>query len=196
MLVKFKDLTDDLLAIEVKKGTQDAELELIERYKKRALYLSARFYSQFKSNINCDVEDLYNVALLAVITASKTFSKTNGFRSYWSEIARNEVMEVIKKCSRNVGKVVCSLNECILVEDEGIQVFSENDTTKNLLYDELVNFINSKVKAPKLDKELFLQNIMGYDYNDLAELYNLDYQMVRYKIEKIRTIIKKKLQSF
>ena len=189
---KFHGKTDDELVILFKNGKEDAETELIQRYKYHAFKLSKNIYNQFKSSINCDAEDLYNVALLAVFTAAKSFSKKRGFRSYWSMIARNDVMSLVKTNSNSYNKNVIPIAD--FDSSEEYLAFAENDTKNDILYDEIIRIINKpELKIDDLSKELFALYLCDYSIAELAKKYNLSYHAVSYRIEAVREKLHKKI---
>lgn len=195
MLSKFLTLTDEELVILVQSKNNDAELELIDRYKPIAKMLGRKYFHQFKGTINCDPDDLISAALVAAFIASKTYDSENGdsFRAYWSKIAENEIMKVVKSCSEtfqsdnNYRFINFDTNE------EEISFVSEPEIDDDMVA-QVIKLVNSKrIVAKKKSKEIFKLYIEGYEPNQIAQRYHIKASTVMYHIKlvskKVREIL-------
>jgi len=194
MLEKFEKISDEIIVKLIKNGDSDAELELFHRYKRNATTLGRNIYNQFKSSLNCDVEDLINSALLAVFIAAKSYDGEKGFEGYWYTVAKHEVMDVVKNNSdsfksKNQFKFISFAEH----EDEIMVVADSGQPKTNILYQEIINKINNpSFKADELSKVIFKLYLDGFSYEEIAKMHNLKEYSVRYKIKKV----KEKLVNF
>lgn len=188
MLKKYQNVSDEELINFFKSGAYDAEFELGERYKIKSTKLAYQIYTQFKYKITCDVDDLYNCALFAVFKAADSF-KSGKFEVYWKIIAKNDLMDMIKRSSDSYlskGTVIT-----VQLEDSLLDIyngeFNDDSLTSDLLYEEMIRLIE-KV-APKKDnsKEIFFLFMQGYSIKEIAKEMKMNEGTVRYKIDRVKT---------
>lgn len=188
MLKKYECTSDEELVNLFKRGEQDAEIEIIERYKKRARGLASKIYNDFKYAISCEKEDLINCALLSIFKSIKTY--TDGkFESYWRTVAKNDVLDMVKKNSisyrGNYNIIEIELKDEI--ENKMYDELNDPSANNDLFIEELLIFIDRKFpKDNELYKAIFLDLIDGFSINEIAKRYSLKAPQVRYIIEKIR----------
>lgn len=189
---KFLGCSDEELILMMKDGESDAEFELLLRYGRKAKMLAAKYYSQYKRVINCDIEDLTNASLNAVFIAARSFTKMKGFNSYWGKIARNEIFDLIKT---NSDDFMSNFNFSFVKLDDSTyegKYFAKDDTTEDDVFHELVTLVRSpKLKIDSVAADAFILSLMGYQTNDIAKKLGLTYRQTQYKIN----IVKEKLEK-
>lgn len=194
MLKKFERFTDEMLVELLLCDDNDAQLELLERYRIYANEIGRRIYNQFKKSVNCDAEDLVLIALNCVFSAAKTYKKTGNFKVYWSCVAENEVMDYVK----NNSDTFLAKNQYKFINYDELEdqydYFSQKEEKVSTLYDALVEFVQSdSFDASQDSKDMFILFMNGYTFEEIALRYNLPRHKVRYQIRVIKDKVSKKL---
>lgn len=193
---KFKDFSDEKLAYEVKKGDNDAQLEMLERYRNRVNVIAKTLYRQFRNAVICDLDDLIVVGMCSVIKASLNYRHGDSFNAFFSEIARNDMMDTIKDSSESY----LSDNKFRFVSfDEMEEIsgqFCDSSNDRSELFDAIIDAVNSdKIDADIKDKHIFIMYMSGMSIKEIARSRRLKSHVVKYKInsiaEKLAKLFKK-----
>lgn len=187
MWKKYQNVSDADLVLCFRRGEIDAETELLDRYKIKAKLLANNLYGQFKNAISCDLDDLANNALFVVIKAAKTYKK-GSFEAYWKTIARNELMDMIKKHSESYcAKGSYTFVSYDLMENDNSSLMLNDDEIEaHILYDEMILFVKRKIANEDYSQDIFIDYLNGLSVKEMAVKYNIAENQVRYRLEKVK----------
>lgn len=191
MFKKYYGVSDEDLILIMKKGENDAESELFDRFQVKARILARSIYRDFKTQTYLDADDLINCALLSVFKAAKRYDNKSSFKTYWSAIAKNDIMDLIKRTSDSFANK--RIGSVIPMSEEELSYFaspSENE------YDDTIESLISKIKLNSsnisdLDLDVIRFYLYGYSLNEISSKCNLTYGIVRKKIDTMKLKIAK-----
>lgn len=192
MIKKFNGVLDEDLVLSMKKGDMDAETELFDRYKQHAKVLGLSIYRDFRRQTYLEPDDLINCALLSVFKAVKKFNHQSSFKTYWSRIAHNDVMDLIKKTSDSYRSGTNGFN--VPITEDNIMFFASNDSSEEEDYlIERTIFILKKNQPDIKEEYLDIMRLYlyGFSYEEIANKYKLTYNATRSRITKMRNKIAK-----
>ena len=196
MFEKFKNIRDEELVLHYKeRGSDDIEMELIDRYKIHARKLASELYQKFKFIYLVEYEDLYSIALATLFISIKSFKEGYSFFRYWKRSATNEIQEYINRfdlTKDRVEDIPNSLNgddyHCHeILSQNHVETISDDD----LLIDLDMVVYNSKELFKGSERDILVLYIAGYSCLEIANKLNLKYPHVTRKVR----IIKEKLSN-
>ncbi|MCQ2802341.1 MAG: sigma-70 family RNA polymerase sigma factor [Bacilli bacterium] len=193
MFKKYMGVSDEDLVLRIKKGDFDAETEMFERYKKLAEIIARSIYRDFKSQTYLELEDCVNCALLSVSRATRKFDQKSKFKTYWSIVARNDVMKLIKDSSE--GYRYGFNNTTIPLSDDEMMYFaSPNDEYEDETIEILIRNLHHHYPGiSKKDLMIMKKYLYGFSSYEIADQYHLSYTTVHKKVNAMKIKIAKLL---
>ena len=206
---KYKSLSDNALIGIIISGDKLALNALIEKYKGHARSLSKTIKdTTFKRNCGFAFEDIYIVALNAVMIAIQNFHPEKGsfFFSYWKEVATREVYKFIQANSyygdARVFGLSISLDE-IIGDDENSATYGEVLASKDYYSHQDINLDDTSYQISEiaskeftsLERQILYLHIIGYLPKEIAKKLNIDIESVYKAIRRVKRVIKKKLNK-
>lgn len=190
MLTKFRNTRDELL-VENYKSTHDddIEAELIDRYRIHSKKLASEMYQNYKHVFQIEYEDLFQICLMNLFTAIKSFKVNMNFFRFWKTISTNEIKLYVTtlpllKIETNAGIISTSKD----ISGNDLVLASPYKAESNIDLSSEVERILTKGKDtfdPK-DMDLFILFVAGYTITDIAKETGLKYHYVRSRINIIK----------
>ena len=195
---KFNGVSDSTLFELWKKKDVDAENEFIERYREFSVGLADSLLEDFKNVTNAEKDDLVGIGLFSLFVALEKFQgKGKIFYPYWKKIATNRMMDEIKANSYSyLVRDTPRKRPFVYFNDDAVEAMgfecSGLNTDEAFVRDELIYLISrEELDIPLRDQHMFLLYIDGYNYAELALIFNTPYGTVRGRIERIKRKMKK-----
>ena len=92
MLNKFKGIRDEELVSQYKVSKDDdVEAELIDRYRIHSKKLAGEMFQNYKHVFQIEYDDLFQICLMNLFTAIKSFKINMNFFRFWKTISINEI---------------------------------------------------------------------------------------------------------
>lgn len=164
----------------IKRGEEEVYGEIIDDC---SGYLATVINSVYVLNAH-DTEDIIAETILALWKNAKKLREDLNFKSYLAKIARNKTVDFVRK--KRVEMV--ELDITLLVSP---------DVETDLLYKELVEFINAKIgEAREPDRTiLILKYKQGLKNSEIADKLNINPNVVNIRLSRQRARLKKMLSG-
>lgn len=191
-MAKKQEIYDEELIAQIRNGNKDAEILLLERYRKYSNIVAAEFK---KSNylVGVTVDDLFSVAFAAVQKAISNFTNLSAsFYPYWKSIVLKEFTHFIKEYAIKLDskKDVIYLDETFGDNDTSFaEVIGHEDASidYSILENELINTINSEVIGlSNIQKKIIGLRLLGESNNEIAKELGLSRRKIYYHLNVIR----------
>lgn len=193
LLSKFRGLKDDEIFQLYFKGDEDARLELVYRYTVHSRKLAKTIYRDFSDSSDIEFEDLVSIGLLTLMKILKSFPQGNNLFSYWSVVAKNEMLNYVKKNSYSrMNTISHVLEEFGMSYPEYGELSDRNEERDNvhlnILYEDIEKALFSKRNGFREDEaKLYLLVVKyGYSITELCEMYSVRYHTMYGKIARVR----------
>lgn len=191
--MEYKEQNDYELIYQVRENDEVAYGILIEKYS-HLISMIAKKYLKRNKNIGLEFDDLYQAGMLGVIKALNDFNANDTiFYTYASLCAKREMDKIIKTQKR---KKIMILNDSISLNksiDRDSNCFIEDlipskyDLEKEFEYDYTFNkLMNAKYDLELIDSSIFELKMNGFSTREIANLLELTYKVVDYRMRKIR----------
>ncbi len=189
----YKGLNDFELIYQVRENDEVAYGALIDKYSHLVTML-AKKYLKKNNNIGLEFDDLYQEGMMGVIKALDDYNANDTiFYTYASLCAKREMDKIIKIHKRKKMSPLnnsISLNYCIegktncSIED---LIPSKFDLEQEFEYEETFNkLMNAKYSLDLTDSSIFELKMNGFSTREIANLLELTYKSVDYRMRKIR----------
>ena len=190
MLEKFKGIRDEELVLTYKESKDDdIESELIDRYRIHSKKLAGEMYRNYKFVFQVEYEDLYQICLMNLFTAIRSFNKKVNFFRFWKTISTNEIKLYVTdlpllKIESNAGIISTSRD----ISGNELVLASPNKVESNIDLSSEVERILSKNKDTfdPNDIDIFILFVGGYTITDIAKETGLKYHYVRSRVNVIK----------
>ncbi len=166
----MEQLTDEYIITKAQNGHADSIGLLYERYKRN---LFSFFYGNLGNKAMA--EDLVQNTFIRVIKYNKNYSGKGSFKSWLFQIARNQMIDEIKKMKKHNSQDI----------DEGANVISDySSADDSILKSERMQQL--RVALSKLSEEkrniLTLVKIENKKFREVAEIMNMNESTVKSKV--------------
>lgn len=190
MLNKFKGIRDEELVSQYKVSKDDdVESELIDRYRIHSKKLAGEMFQNYKHVFQIEYDDLFQICLMNLFTAIKSFKINMNFFRFWKTISINEIKLYVTtlpllKIESNAGIISTSRdisgNDFVLASPSKAE--SNIDLTSEV---ERILKKNKDTFDPN-DMDIFILFVAGYTITDIAKETGLKYHYVRSRINVIK----------
>ena len=190
MLNKFKGVRDEELVSQYKVSKDDdVEAELIDRYRIHSKKLAGEMFQNYKHVFQIEYDDLFQICLMNLFTAIKSFKINMNFFRFWKTISINEIKLYVTtlpllKIESNAGIISTSRdisgNDFVLASPSKAE--SNIDLTSEV---ERILKKNKDTFDPN-DMDIFILFVAGYTMSDIAKETGLKYHYVRSRINVIK----------
>ena len=194
----YKDLNDYELIYQVRENNEEAYGLLIKKYS-NLVRIIAKKYLKNNKNLGLEYDDLYQEGMLGVIKALNDFnSKDAIFYTYALICATREIDRVIKTQKRKKQMILndsLSIQKCLKNDsDYSMEKFlasSFNMEKEYETFDSYEKLMGAKYELKDtVDSSIFELRINGFSTREIANLLDLTYKAVDYRMRKIRKKIK------
>lgn len=176
---KFEGI-DDIILIELfHKGNRDAEIELVERYTYRSVSMAEIIVKAMDNSGIVTINELVNIGLLTMYDSIKTYKHTNSFYAYWKRIAFNNMLDEVKRIAKLYEVTYFGPNM------DSVETSFASETKDMLRHEIEEAFDNPQNKFKPDDKTIFYMILDGYSIREIAELYEVTYQAINYRLKRI-----------
>ena len=190
MLNKFKGIRDEELVSQYKVSKDDAvEAELIDRYRIHSKKLAGEMFQNYKHVFQIEYDDLFQICLMNLFTAIKSFKINMNFFRFWKTISINEIKLYVTtlpllKIESNAGIISTSRD----ISGNGFVLASPSKAESNIDLTSEVERILKKNKDTfdPNDMDIFILFVAGYTITDIAKETGLKYHYVRSRINVIK----------
>ncbi|MDO5444475.1 MAG: sigma-70 family RNA polymerase sigma factor [Eubacteriales bacterium] len=175
---QYQNYNDDELLLMSSSGDQDAEEELITRYKRKVSICARRFYL-----FGGDNDDLIQEGTIGLLKAIRTFDPGKGvsFSSYAEVCIRSKLLDAIsfRKYSGFLSLDEPDLSDSSLCDNNPETLFIENEH-----YEEFVASLKDRLSA--YERSVLDMYLQGMNYNELSEKLNKPVASVYNAVQRIR----------
>ena len=192
----YKNLNDYELVYQVRENDEIAYNLLIKKYSNLVSMLAKKYLRLYK-NIGLEYDDLFQEGMLGIIKALNDYdTRSTIFYTYASLCAKREMDKLIKTQTRKKRMI---LNECVsingfindnqdLVLEDAIP--SKFDLAKEYeCFDIYQRMMKARFNFNLIDSSILELKINGFSLSEIAELLDLTYKKVDYRMRKIRKIL-------
>lgn len=190
MLNKFKGVRDEQLVSQYKLSKDDdIESELIERYRIHSKKLAGEMYQNYRHVFQIEYDDIFQICLMNLFTAIKSFKIDMNFFRLWKTIASNEIklyvttLPLLKRES-NIG--IISTSRDLSNNDLVIASPYKNESNIDLSSEVERILLKGKETFDPNDMDIFILFVAGYTITDIAKETGLKYHYVRSRINIIK----------
>lgn len=193
----MKKMTDEELVKLAKKGDENAENTLLERYKDLVVKISRSYFI-----IGGELEDIVQEGMIGLYKAIKNFSENKStFKTFAVTCIKHQIQSAIKKANTKKNSP--------LTNSIPLQKFSENSDDSdeflpvNLIFqvapDEKIinheNYINllNTIKNTLSKKEYIVLKyyLSGYSYKEIAKILEINEKSIDNSLSRIKNKLKK-----
>ena len=195
----YKELNDYELIYQVREKNEEAYGLLIEKYSHLVDMLAKKYLKENKF-IGLEYDDLFQEGMVGVMKALDDYNPDDTlFYTYASLCAKREMDRIIKTNSRRKHTL---LNESIsfnkklkcdtdlILEDTLASNYNLEKDFENM--DLFNKIMDAKYDFPFIDSQIIELKMNGFSTDEIANLINLTYRTVNYRLKRIR----KKLVKF
>lgn len=194
----YKDLNDYELIYQVRENDEIAYNTLIKKYSNLVCMIAKKYLRAYK-NIGLEYDDLFQEGMMGVVKALNDYNASDTiFYTYASLCARREMEKVIKAQTRKKRMTLnnaVSINRCVgnsedlLIED--IIASNYNLEEEYEAYDRYKKILERRFDFELIDSSILELKVNGFSIREIANLLELTYKAVDYRLRKIRKTIKK-----
>lgn len=193
--------TDEELIKLISTGDEQAEDELLERYKNLIVKISRRYFL-----VGGDIEDIIQEGMFGLYKAIKGFSqqKNTSFKTFAIICIKHQIQTAIKKANTNKNRPLSTtvslqsydtLNESM--DFLPIELVLDISPDEELINKENLTDLKNKIKSSLSSLEykvlqLFLQ---GYSYKEISQTLKVSSKSIDNSLTRIKTKLRKKLQE-
>lgn len=193
--MNYKDFNDFELLDYIYGQNEDANEILLYKYRPLIVNLAKKYQPK---DGTIDLNDLIQEGMLALNDTILNYndSKNANFGTYAKLCIERRIINYIKQVKRNKNKV---LNEAISYDfddDNSMDKFLADNSSEplSLVTDDednqlLIKEINNNLT--KLEQEVFLLKLQGYDYKEIAKRLDKNPKSIDNTIQRIKNKIKK-----
>ena len=175
---QYQHFSDDELLLMSSSGDQDAEEELISRYKRKVSICARRFYL-----FGGDNDDLIQEGTIGLLKAIRTFNPEKGvsFSSYAEVCIRSKLLDAIsfRKYTGFLSLDEPDLSDSSFSDNNPETLFIENEH-----YEEFVASLKDRLSA--YERSVLDMYLQGMNYNELSDQLNKPVASVYNAIQRIR----------
>lgn len=188
-----KVVNEDLLLIkQIKKGSQDAFEQLVEKYETKVYHLAMRFVKNQE-----DAEEVLQDVFVTLHRKLNLFQGKSAFSSWLYRIVVNAAFMKLRKRRQDKTVSVEDLSPSAQQHFmEGDTAKSDNTTDSYTLTRELRDILNTAIsKLPDQYRSVFiLRDVNGLSNQEVSEVLQLSIPAVKSRLHRSRLMLRKKLQ--
>lgn len=191
----MKKMTDEELVKLAKKGDENAENTLLERYKDLAVKISRSYFI-----IGGELEDIVQEGMIGLYKAIKNFSENKStFKTFAVTCIKHQIQSAIKKANTK--------KNAPLSNSVSLQSFSDNSDDEQFLPVNLImqvspdervvekenyqNLVLTIKKAlSKKEFEVLRYYLQGYSYKEIAEILKISGKSIDNSLTRIKSKLK------
>ena len=181
------DMSDEQLMLQYSRGDGAAFKVLYLRYK---MPLTRFLYLQLGNDFH--IEEILHDIWIGIIDLSKNYQPTAKFKTLLYRIAHNRIVDSYRR-----KKIVYSISQLEIPEDQGEEWLDENSNLETLLINEqtIEGFLSAINALPAAQREVFLlKQETGLKVKDIADIMGIDMEAaqsrLRYAKAKLLAAIK------
>ena len=194
-IISMKKMTDEELVKLAKKGDENAENTLLERYKDLAVKISRSYFI-----IGGELEDIVQEGMIGLYKAIKNFSENKStFKTFAVTCIKHQIQSAIKKANTK--------KNAPLSNSVSLQSFSDNSDDERFLPVNLImqvspdervvekenyqNLVLTIKKAlSKKEFEVLRYYLQGYSYKEIAEILKISGKSIDNSLTRIKSKLK------
>lgn len=191
---KYKDMPDEELIIQIRKGDNKAQNYLLEKYKNLVNMKANRFFL-----VGAEDDDIIQEGMIGLFKAIQSFDteKNNSFKTFANLCVERQLITAIKTSNRQKHIPLnssFSLNNTAYDENDDTTVMEILDT--NFVEDpldtitkrEYMEFVESRIdkNLSGFEKQVLSRYIQGESYVDIASKLNSPVKSIDNAIQRIR----------
>ena len=176
----------------------EIKLQIIEEYDGLINKYANMYYRNIRGN-DISKEDLKSEIILGLIKDLDKLDESKGRSAFIEKSIKNSCLRYIttrNRIKRGNGLADDSLDRKIINEDENVNLIDviksdydlEYDTINNIMVKDILNFINKNFKVR--DTEIVYMYSQGYNFEEIAKVFNISKQRVNIIYHKIIKNIK------
>ncbi len=196
----YKNLNDYELIYQVRENDEVAYGMLVEKYSNLVSIFANKFFKNNK-NIGLDYEDLYQEGMLGLIKALNNYNPNDTlFYTYAMVCIKREIDRAIKAQKRKKHMILnesLSINKMLKNDSNfSMEKFLASDFNMEKEYETFETYekaVDAKYEIKDLlDSSIYELKVNGFSTREIANLLDLTYKAVDYRMRKIR----KKIENF
>ena len=190
--------TDDLVVLH-RLGDEYATDELVRRFTYCSRNEAGTIIKLYKDVTTAEYDDLVQIGLVALVYSIETFNFKGAFYTYWQTVARNKMLDAVKRFTVVWFDDKTLLKTRIegLTDEEEYLICCDEDVNQSVsnahMIEQIEEILNhyQKYDLKKDEVEMFeLRYFYDFSLDEIAEKYNKKYFTVRSKIERIMNKIR------
>ena len=198
-----KQLTDEELIKNIKKGNESAETELFSRYKDLVVKIARGYFI-----VGGDLEDLVQEGMIGLYKAIKGFSdeKEASFKTFAVLCIKHQIQTAIKHANTNKNKPLSSAVSFQSFTENGmsenldflpISLILEDTPEEKIIDKENFKSLNEKIKnhLSPLEFKVLKLYLQGYSYREISTALNVSSKSIDNSLSRIKTKLKSKLDK-
>ncbi len=191
---KYKDIPDEELIMQIRKGDNKAQNYLLEKYKNLVSMKANRFFL-----VGAEDDDIIQEGMIGLFKAIQSFDteKNNSFKTFANLCVERQLITAIKTSNRQKHIPLnssFSLNNTAYDENDDTTVIEILDTKfvedplDTITKREYMEFVESRIdkNLSTFEKQVLSKYIQGDSYIDIANKLNSPVKSVDNAIQRIR----------
>lgn len=182
---------EDLIKLSLA-GDTGAFEELMEKYQHKIYSLAYRYMGNEE-----DASDMAQEALVKAYRSLHGFKGDSSFSTWIYRITANVCIDELRKRKRTLHMISLDEPVATMDGDEIERDITDHSPTADILYErkELEDYLQSLINTLKPDHKsaIILRDVMGFSYEEIAEILQCSVGTVKSRISRGRGILRKKL---
>lgn len=184
---------DQLVKLSIQGDTRAFE-ELVAQYQNKVYALSFRYMGNEE-----DAYDMAQEAFIKAFRSLRSFKGNSSFSTWLYRITTNVCLDELRRRKRKISPI--SLDEPVATRDgdEVEKEIADTSLSADILYEqkEFSQYINDLLNEMKPEHKtaIVLRDVMGFSYEEIAEVLNCSMGTVKSRISRAREALRKKLTS-
>jgi len=184
---------EQLVKLSIQGDTRAFE-ELVAQYQNKVYALSFRYMGNEE-----DAYDMAQEAFIKAFRSLRSFKGNSSFSTWLYRITTNVCLDELRRRKRKISPI--SLDEPVATRDgdEVEKEIADTSLSADILYEqkEFSQYINDLLNEMKPEHKtaIVLRDVMGFSYEEIAEVLNCSMGTVKSRISRAREALRKKLTS-
>ncbi len=193
--------TDEELIKQISTGDEQAENELLTRYKDLVVKISRGYFL-----VGGDIEDIIQEGMIGLYKAIKNYSdqKNASFKTFAIICIKHQIQTAIKKANTNKNSPLSNavslqsydtLNENM--DFLPIELVLDITPAEKVIHRENLADLKQKIKSSLSELELKVLKLylQGYSYKEISQTLNVTSKSIDNSLTRIKTKLREKLQQ-
>lgn len=195
-----KLITDEDLLEKIKSGDENAENELLSRYKDLVVKIGRCYFI-----VGGDLEDIVQEGMIGLYKAIKNFDKQKdaSFKTFAILCIKHQIQTAIKKSNTNKNRPLSSAvslqefsaNEASSFEDLPMELVFESTPIEKAIDKEEYIHLKKEIKSllSPFEYEVLKFYLQGYTYKEIASTLKVSNKSIDNSLSRIKSKLREKL---